>query len=74
MGSYAYHDCLSIIIEGIRMVWLDFFILVNLQLINGFIWWETENAGNAIDTLKRDMAPKASVKRGGQYKVIIPNF
>jgi hypothetical protein len=23
--------CLAIIIEGIRMVWLDFFILVNLQ-------------------------------------------
>ena len=59
---------LAIIIEGIRMGWLDFLILVFLQWLNGFIGWR--EASNAIAVLKSHMATKASVKRGGQYKVI----
>jgi len=62
---------LAIFIEGIRMAWLDFCVLVFLQWLNGFIGWrEQRNAGNAIAALKSAMAPKASVKRGGVYKVI----
>jgi hypothetical protein len=49
------------------MAWLDFFILLFLQWINGFIGWR--EARNAIAALQSDMALKASVKRGGQYKV-----
>ncbi len=50
------------------MAWLDFFILVLFQWINGFIGWR--EGRNAIAALKIDMAPKASVKRGGQFKVM----
>jgi H+-transporting ATPase len=52
------------------MARLDFFILVFLQWLNGFIGSrEARNAGNAIATLKGAMASKASLTRGGKYKL-----
>lgn len=70
---------ISVIIEGIRIgteeekagAIADFVILLLLQFLNGFIGWKEEkNAGNAIEALKNAMAPKANVKRDGQYMTI----
>lgn len=62
---------IAIIIELIRLDWIDFGVLFFLQFINGFVGWhEEKNAGNAIEALKKNLAPKASVKRDGQWSVI----
>jgi H+-transporting ATPase len=43
----------AIIIEIIRLDWLDFGVLIILQFVNGFVgWYEERNAGNAIEALK----------------------
>ena len=59
---------IAIIIELIRLAFIDLAILLFLQFINGFVGWnEEKNAGNAIDALKKSLAPKAKVKREGQW-------
>lgn len=61
----------AIIIEAARQAWPDLGVLLFLQFLNGFIGWKEERgAGNAIQALKNAMAPKANVKRGGQYLTI----
>jgi H+-transporting ATPase len=61
----------AIIIELIRLAFIDFAILFFLQFINGFVGWnEEKNAGNAIEALKRSLAPKARVKRDGAWETI----
>ena len=61
----------AIIIELIRLAFIDFAILMFLQFINGFVGWnEEKNAGNAIEALKRSLAPKARVKRNGEWDSI----
>jgi len=61
----------AILIELIRLSWLDFGVLMILQFVNGFVgWYEEKNAGNAIEALKKNMAPKAKCKRDGQYDTI----
>jgi len=55
---------IAIIIEVARFAWLDFAVLALLQFLNGFVgWYEERNAGNAIEALKKNLAPKARVKR-----------
>ena len=57
----------AIIIELIRLDWIDFGVLSLLQFLNGFLgWYEEKNAGNAIEALKQRLAPKAVVKRDGK--------
>ena len=61
----------AIIIELIRLDWIDFGVLSLLQFLNGFLgWYEEKNAGNAIEALKQRLAPKAVVKRDGQWDTI----
>lgn len=61
----------AIIIELIRQAFIDFAILFFLQFINGFVGWnEEKNAGNAIEALKRSLAPKARVKRDGAWETV----
>jgi H+-transporting ATPase len=59
---------LAIIIELVRVDYLDLTVLGILQFLNGFLaWYEERNAGNAIEALKRRLAPKAFVKRNGEW-------
>jgi H+-transporting ATPase len=61
----------AIIIEAARQAWPDLGVLLFLQFLNGFIGWKEETgAGNAIQAFKNAMAPKANVKRAGQYLTI----
>jgi H+-transporting ATPase len=61
----------AILIELIRLAWLDFGVLLVLQFVNGFVGWhEEKNAGNAIDALKKSLALKARVKRDGKWDMI----
>merc|ERR1719428_630870 len=49
--------------------WLDFGVLMLLQLVNGFVgWYEERNAGNAIAALKKELALVANVKRDGVWQ------
>lgn len=58
----------AIIIELIRLSLIDFFVLLLLQFFNGFVgWYEEKNAGNAIEALKKNLAPRAKVKREGKW-------
>jgi len=51
--------------------WEDFVGIITLLLINSFIgFYEERNAGNAVKALMDSLAPKAKVKRGGQWKEI----
>lgn len=62
---------IAILIELIRLAFIDLAILLFLQFINGFVGWnEEKNAGNAIEALKRSLAPRAKVKRDGVWESI----
>ncbi|CCM02138.1 uncharacterized protein FIBRA_04215 [Fibroporia radiculosa] len=57
--------------EGQPPDWEDFVGIVTLLLINSFIgFYEERNAGNAVKALMDSLAPKAKVKRAGQWKEI----
>ncbi|CAG9326378.1 unnamed protein product [Blepharisma stoltei] len=61
----------AIIIETIRLSLIDAVVLLILQFFNGFVgWYEEKNAGNAIEALKKNLAPKAKVKREGKWETI----
>ncbi|CAG9317425.1 unnamed protein product [Blepharisma stoltei] len=63
---------IAFILEVIRQSYIDFCVLFILQFFNGFVgWYEEKNAGNAIDALKKNLAPKAKVKRNGEWGVIL---
>ncbi len=56
---------LSIIVRH----WADFFIILTLLLVNGLVdFWEEFQAGNAIEALKKKLAPKCLVKRDGKWQ------
>lgn len=62
---------IAIAIEAAVRDWPDLVLLLFLQFVNGFVgWYEERNAGNAIEALRRNLAPKAAVKRDGQWQVI----
>mmetsp|Transcript_14105 Transcript_14105/g.21413 ORF Transcript_14105/g.21413 Transcript_14105/m.21413 type:complete len:945 (+) Transcript_14105:100-2934(+) len=51
--------------------WADFGVLLGLQFANGTVaFFEEYNAGNAIAELKASLAPKANVKRDGEFRLI----
>ena len=61
----------AIAIEAAVQDWPDMVLLLFLQFVNGFVgWYEERNAGNAIEALRQNLAPKAAVKRDGQWQVI----
>ena len=61
----------AIIIELIRLDYIDFAVLSLLQFLNGFLaWYEERNAGNAIEALKQKLAPRAVVKRNNEWMTL----
>jgi H+-transporting ATPase len=57
--------------EGQPPDWQDFLGIVALLLINsGIGFYEERGAGNAVKALMESLAPKAKVKRGGQWSEI----
>lgn len=46
----------------------DFYIILTLLLVNGLVeFWEEFQAGNAIEALRRKLAPECLVKRDGKW-------
>ena len=57
--------------EGMPPDWEDFIGIVCLLFANSLIgFYEERNAGNAVKALMDSLAPKAKVKRNGQWKEI----
>merc|ERR1712185_345274 len=57
--------------EGPTEHLVDFAVLMLLQFMNAFVGWHEEcKAGDAVDALKKSLAPKANVKRDGRWQVI----
>ena len=57
--------------EGMAPDWEDFIGIVLLLFINSAIgFYEERNAGNAVKALMDSLAPKAKVKRDGNWKEI----
>ena len=55
--------------------WQDFVGIVTLLLINsGIGFYEERNAGNAVKALMDSLAPKAKVKRAGQWREIESSY
>ncbi|KAI0715892.1 plasma membrane H+-transporting ATPase [Cerioporus squamosus] len=55
--------------------WQDFVGIVTLLLINSAIgFYEERNAGNAVKALMDSLAPKAKVKRAGQWREIESSY
>ena len=67
-GPLALMIWLAVIIEIIRLNPMDVVVLLILQFINGFLaWFEEFDAGNAIEGLKKKLAPKTMVKRDNEW-------
>jgi H+-transporting ATPase len=51
--------------------WVDFGIIVVLLLFNAAVgFWQEYQAGNAVEALKRKLALKSRVRRGGAWQVV----
>jgi len=62
---------LAIIIEGVLMKWMDFWVLFGIQMTNASIaFYETTKAGDAVAALKQQLKPEATVKRDGRWRRI----
>lgn len=49
----------------------DMSVLLTLQMINGGVgYYEERSAGDAIEALKKSLAPKANVKRDGRWREV----
>jgi len=58
----------AVILSGLVRHWPDFFIILVLLIANAVVaFWEEQQAGNAIATLKAKLAIKARVKRDGHW-------
>jgi len=58
----------AVILSAIARHWPDFGIILVLLLANAVVgFWEENEAGNAIESLKAKLAVKARVKRDGQW-------
>ncbi|CAG9314710.1 unnamed protein product [Blepharisma stoltei] len=61
----------AIALEISRLSYLDFVILMILQIFNGIVvWYEERSAGNAIEALKKGLASKAKVKRDNKWATV----
>ena len=57
---------LAILIEALQFDWMNFAVLCALQAINGlFGWYEESKASDAVEALRKNLAPKCNVKRTG---------
>ena len=55
--------------------WQDFVGIATLLLINSVVgFYEERNAGNAVKALMDSLAPKAKVKRAGQWREIESSY
>ena len=50
---------------------VDFGVLLLLQVMNALVGWHEEcKAGDAVDALKKSLAPRANVRRNGRWVVV----
>ena len=62
---------LACLIEYLLKEWPDFYTLMTLLFLNGFVgFWEDMRAGDAVAALKASLKPEASVKRNGLWRKI----
>ena len=62
---------LAAVVSGALEDWKDFAFLTALLVINGLVaFFEEFKAGNAIDALKKSLAPTARVLRDGSWTVL----
>lgn len=65
---------IAALIEFIRLSPINLAFLVFLQLVNGIVLYlQDKNSRNAVETLKKSLAPHAVVKRDGQWKRVKVN-
>ena len=59
------------ILSAIVQHWADFFIIITLLLMNAIVgFFEEYQAGNAVASLKANLAPKARVKRDNKWQTV----
>jgi H+-transporting ATPase len=59
------------LISLVRRDWSDFFVVAGLLLYNAAVgFWQDYKAANALDALKKGLAPKARVLRDGTWRSI----
>jgi len=59
---------LAILIEALQFDWIGFAVLCTLQAINGlFSWYKKSKASDAIEALRKNLAPTCNVKRTGEW-------
>jgi len=60
---------IAAIISAVIRHWEDFFIILSLLLLNAVVsFWQEHKADNAIEMLKKKLAPGARVLRNGKWK------
>lgn len=61
----------AVVLSAIAGRWEDFAVIFIMLLINGGVgYWHEHKASNAIEALKKKLAPRARVKRNGENKTI----
>lgn len=59
------------LISLVRRDWSDFFVVAGLLIYNAAVgFWQDYKASNALDALKKGLAPKARVRRDGAWTSI----
>jgi H+-transporting ATPase len=59
------------LISLVRRDWSDFFVVAGLLIYNAAVgFWQDYKASNALDALKKGLAPKARVRRDGVWTSI----
>ncbi len=62
---------IAAILSAVVRHWADFWIILALLVVNAMVgFWEEYQAGNAIAALKKRLALRAKVKRGGAWSTI----
>jgi H+-transporting ATPase len=62
---------IAAVLSAIVKHWEDLIMILVLLIVNGVVgFWEEYQAGNAIEALKSKLAPKARLKRDGQWQIL----
>jgi len=62
---------LATVVVALEGDWDDLGVLLTLQVINGVVGYlEEKSAGDAIEALKQSLAPRATAKRGGEFRTL----
>ncbi len=62
---------IAVVLSAIAGRWEDFAVIFTMLLINGGVgYWHEHKASNAIEALKKKLAPEARVIRNGENKMI----